>query len=163
MFDITHLHPMIVHFPIALLIIAFLADLAGIVFKRDFFSKVGFLLLALGTAGLIAAFFSGNYAAGGLTEAGTLKMAIERHEDAAELTLWLMIITFLVRLGLILARKYQGAVRVVPILLFLIAVLSMARTGYYGGELVFKHAAGVQLSIGNIGENLPVDEVEEND
>jgi len=32
--------------------------------------------------------------------------------------------------------------------LFLLGVLSIARTGYYGGELVFKHAAGVQLNIG---------------
>ncbi len=30
----------------------------------------------------------------------------------------------------------------------MIGVLSIARTGYYGGELVYKHAAGVQFNLG---------------
>ncbi len=45
MFDTSHLHPMIVHFPIALLIIGFLFDLAGVISKKDFFNKAGFYLL----------------------------------------------------------------------------------------------------------------------
>jgi hypothetical protein len=32
--------------------------------------------------------------------------------------------------------------------LFLLSVLAIARTGYYGGELVYKHAAGVELNLG---------------
>jgi hypothetical protein len=45
-------------------------------------------------------------------------------------------------------RKYTGLLRWIPLALFLVGVASMARTGYYGGELVFKHAAGVQLNLG---------------
>ena len=151
MFDLTHLHPMIVHFPIALLIVAFLADLGGLVLKKDFFNKVGLLLLVLGTAGVVAAYFSGHSAAEGLTEAGPLKMAMENHEDAALVTLWIIVATMVVRLALVAFKKYQGMVRWVPLVLFLVGVASVARTGYYGGELVFKHAAGVQLSIGAFG------------
>ena len=55
MFDPTLLHPMIVHFPIALLIVGFVSDLLGALIKRDFFSKVGFSLLILGTLGVVAA------------------------------------------------------------------------------------------------------------
>lgn len=148
MFDVTHLHPMIVHFPIALLIVALVADLGGVLLKREFFSKMGLLLLTLGTAGVIAAYFSGDFAADGLTEAGPLKMAIENHEDAALVTVWLMALTTIVRLALVVSRKYTGMIRWIPVMLFLVGVASMVRTGYYGGELVFKHAAGVQLSIG---------------
>lgn len=151
MFDFSHLHPMIVHFPIALLLVAFLSDLTGILFKRDFFTKAGLLMMLLGTAGVVAAYFSGDFASEGLTEAGPLKMAIERHEAAAELTLWLMVATVIVRLTLVALRKYAGALRWIPLVLFLVSVLSVVRTGYYGGELVFKHAAGVQFSLGTFG------------
>ena len=148
MFDTTHLHPMIVHFPIALLIVGFLSDLIGVFLKKDFFSKAGFYLLILGTAGVIAAYFSGNIAGDGVSEAGVLKQALENHEEAAELSLWLMVIASVVRIGIVLFKKYSGIFKWVAILLFLAGILSIARTGYYGGELVFKHAAGVQLNLG---------------
>ena len=148
MFDTTHLHPMIVHFPIALLIVGFLSDLIGVFLKKDFFSKAGFYLLILGTAGVIAAYFSGNIAGDGVSEAGVLKQALENHEEAAELSLWLMVIASVVRIGIVVFKKYSGILKWVAILLFLAGILSIARTGYYGGELVFKHAAGVQLNLG---------------
>ncbi len=148
MFDTTHLHPMIVHFPIALIIVGFLADLIGVIWKKDFFSKVGFYLLILGTLGVVAAYFSGNLAGGGITEAGPLKEALETHEEAAQLSLWLMIGVAVIRIALLLFKKYSGSLQWVAILLFFLGVLSIARTGFYGGELVFKHAAGVQFNIG---------------
>ena len=148
MFDITHLHPMIVHFPIALIIVGFLADLAGAIWKKEFFSKVGFYLLILGTLGAVAAYFSGNLAGGGITEAGTLKQALETHEEAAELSLWLMIGVAVLRIALTITKRYKGGLQWVAVVLFFLGVLSIARTGYYGGELVFKHAAGVQFNIG---------------
>jgi len=35
MFDTTHLHPMMVHFPIALLVLGFFAELLGIACKKQ--------------------------------------------------------------------------------------------------------------------------------
>jgi uncharacterized membrane protein len=148
MFDTTHLHPMIVHFPIALLIIGFLFDLTGAVFNKDFFSKTGFYLLILGTAGVLAAYISGNIAGDGVSEVGALKQALENHEEAAELSLWLMVVASIVRITIVLLKKYSGIFKWAAIVLFLAGILSIARTGYYGGELVFKHAAGVQLNLG---------------
>jgi uncharacterized membrane protein len=60
MFDTTHIHPMIVHFPIALIIVGFLADLIGILLKKEFFSRTGFYLLILGTLGAVTAYITGN-------------------------------------------------------------------------------------------------------
>ena len=148
MFDTTHLHPMIVHFPIALLIVGFLLDLIGAILNKDFFSKTGFYLLILGTMGVIAAYISGNIAGDGVSEAGALKQALENHEDAAQLSLWLMVIASIVRIVIVLLKKYSGVFKWVAVVLFLTGILSIARTGYYGGELVFKHAAGVQLNLG---------------
>ena len=83
MFDITLLHPMIVHFPIALLIVGFLFETIGLFVQKEFFSKTGFYLLILGTIGVITAYFTGQSAGDGITEVGTLKQALETHEGAA--------------------------------------------------------------------------------
>jgi uncharacterized membrane protein len=146
MFDTTHLHPMIVHFPIALLIVGLLFDLLSLALKKEFFSTAGFYLLILGTVGVVAAYLSGEYAGDGITETGALKLALERHESAALFSLWIMVSTALVRIALVTFKKYNGIFRWAAIVLFLLGVLSIARTGFYGGELVFKHAAGVQLN-----------------
>lgn len=146
--DLTHLHPMIVHFPIALLIVGFLSDLIGIITKREFFTQAGFYLLILGAAGVIAAFLSGDQAGSGISEEGVLKQALETHEDAASLTIWIVSVAAVFRLALVLLKKFKGVLKMLSLALFLFAVLSIGRTGFYGGELVYKHAAGVQLDLG---------------
>lgn len=146
--DLNHLHPMIVHFPIALLIVGFLADGIGLFLKKEFFNKAGLYLLILGTLGVVLAYLSGNYAGHGVTEEGSLKQALEVHEEAATLTLWLMIGAALVRIAMVILKKYVGVYRWIAFAILLLGVLSIARTGFYGGELVYKHAAGVQFDLG---------------
>ncbi len=148
MLELTHIHPMLVHFPIALLILGFLAELVALALKKKFFADAAFLLLITGALGAVAAVLSGSYAAGGLEEAGTLKQAVETHEGAAELAMWLAVIAAAFRTALVLIRKYTGSLRYLSAVLFLVAVLAAARAGYYGGELVFKHAAGVTFQLG---------------
>ena len=146
--DLTHLHPMIVHFPIALLIVGFLSDLVGLFTKREFFTQAGFYLLVLGALGVVAAYITGNQAGSGITEEGALKQALEVHEDAATWTIWIVSIAAVFRIALVLLNKFKGALKMVSIILFMLGVAAIARTGYYGGELVFKHAAGVQFNLG---------------
>lgn len=146
--DLTHLHPMIVHFPIALLIVGFLSDLIGILTKREFFTQAGFYLLILGAMGVAAAFISGDQAGSGISEEGVLKQTLETHEHAASLTIWIVSIAAVFRLALVLLNKFKGVLKMLSLALFLFAVLSIGRTGFYGGELVYKHAAGVQLDLG---------------
>lgn len=148
MFDTSHLHPMIVHFPIALLIVGFLAEVVGLVLKKEFFITAAFYLLVLGTLGVIAAFITGDIAGDGVSETGQLKNALETHEHAAQLTLWLMVGAAVVRIALVWMKKFNGILKYAAFVLFLVGVLSVARTGYYGGELVYKHAAGVQFNFG---------------
>jgi len=137
-----------VHFPIALIFVGFLFDLVSFFYNKEFFNKAGFIILILGTLGVIAAYLSGEYAGEGVVESGALGRALELHESAAQLSLWLMVGVALVRIAFVLLKKYSGVFKIISLILFLLGVLSIARTGYYGGELVFKHAAGVQLNIG---------------
>lgn len=151
--DISSLHPMIVHFPIALIIVGLLSDLAGLITKKEFFNKMGFYLLLTGTVGLVFSYYSGNAAGEGIEESGILKSAIENHEHAAQLSMILTIGTAIFRLLIVAFKKYSGALKYIAAVLFLVSVISIARTGYYGGELVYKHAAGVQISIDSVNNS----------
>lgn len=148
MFEASHLHPMIVHFPIALLMVGFLAEVIGLFLKKEFFSKAAFYLLLLGSLGVIAAFISGQFAGNGIEESGALKAAMETHETSALITIWLVSIASIVKLATLYFKKLEKQLRLVAFAIFLLGVLSVARTGYYGGNLVYKHAAGVQINLG---------------
>lgn len=149
MIDATHLHPMIVHFPIALLIVGFLFDIGGVFIKHESFTQTGFYLLVLGSAGIIAAFLSGNMAGGSIAQEGMLGKALEKHEEAAELTIWLVSITAILRILLVFIKRYSGYMKAGVLVLYFISIFAIGRTGYYGGKLVYENAAGVQINLGN--------------
>jgi uncharacterized membrane protein len=59
MMTASHLHVMVIHFPIALLIVAFLSELFGVLSKKQFFTNASFYLLILGSLGALVAYVSG--------------------------------------------------------------------------------------------------------
>ena len=148
MIDVTNFHPMIVHFPIALLIAGFGFDVAGLFINRDTFTKVGFYLLLIGAIGTIAALLSGEAAGEGVAEQGPLKIALERHESAAEATVWLAAVTASLRVFLVLIKKYKGYFKAGIVALYFASVVAVGLTGHYGGKLVYENAAGVKLNLG---------------
>ncbi|MDF1549340.1 MAG: DUF2231 domain-containing protein [Bacteroidales bacterium] len=146
MITATHLHAMVIHFPIALLMAGFLSELIALFSKKEFFKNAAFYLLILGALGAIVAYLSGSYAGEGIEE-GPLKIPVELHEQAANITLWLAIITALFRIGIYFFKVNRSWTKWVSIILFAAVVGAIARTGYLGGELVYSHGAGVQLAL----------------
>jgi uncharacterized membrane protein len=146
MISATHLHAMAVHFPIALLLVGFLFEVISFFYKKDFFKLSAFYLLLLGTIGTIVSYFAGEAAGDGMEE-GTLGKAIELHEQAATIALWLTIITALVYTIIHLLKYRKGWLRIIAVILFAGVIGSIARTGYLGGQLVYKHGAGVELAL----------------
>ncbi len=140
----THLHAMLVHFPIALLLVGFAAEIAGFITKKEFFHQVGFGLLLLGAAGAVLAYFTGDAAGEGLEE-GVLAQAVGLHEAAAARTLWAVLLAMAVRLAMEATETRQFWARSGALVLYLIAVCATAQTAYLGGQLVFVHGAGVEL------------------
>ncbi len=153
MFDQIPLHPIMVHFPIALILTACAAELVGAFTRRPFFTKAALLLLVVGALGAVAAYITGDAAGDGVEKAGALKSALEAHEDAATFTLWVIIGIALVRSFLAYRKLIGGWLRWGVVVMLLVGVAAIGRTGYLGGELVFKHAAGVQMqfSAPNLG------------
>ncbi len=125
-----------------------MAEFLGALTRRDFFSKAAWQLIALGTLGVVAAYITGNLAGDGVEEIGSLKTALEAHSDAAFWTLIVMCITAPLRILMAFRGWIKGWLRWGVVVMSFIGVLAVARTGYLGGELVFKHAAGVEINLG---------------
>lgn len=157
MFSATHLHAMFIHFPIALLIVGFLFEILSLIFKKEYFKKAAFYLLIFGALGTVASYFSGNAAGEGIEE-GPLKNPLEQHEQAATISLWLTVATA-VFYGLVAIMKNKKTwLKVVSVFLFAAVIGSIARTGYLGGQLVYKHGAGVELGLPDFSQQSDAEE-----
>lgn len=137
---------MLVHFPIALIMVGFLSEIVSLFYRTDFFRQTALYLLILGTLGTIASYLAGKAAGDGMDE-GSLGRAMEQHQQAATYALWLTIATAVLYLGVFFFQNKKSWVRVVSVLLFAMAIVAIGRTGYLGGQLVFKHGAGIELGM----------------
>jgi len=138
MFSTTHLHPMLVHFPIALVVVGFLAELAALYFKKEVcLTKLGFYLLLLGTLAAFAALLTGVLFTGEMTgAAGEIQ---EIHELFAWITLGTLTITSLLRLALQTKIKENKNFVKLAFVFYAVAAVSVSITGFYGGTLVFNY------------------------
>lgn len=152
MISATHLHAMVIHFPIALLMIGFLSELLGHLLRKPFFNQAAFYLLILGTFGTIIAYLSGDAAGEGMEE-GTLGKAIGMHEEAAIVTLWLAIGTSLVYTTILFFKVHHKWFKLISFVLFAAVIGAVTRTAYLGGQLVYKHGAGVELGLPDLNGN----------
>lgn len=144
------LHPKIIHFPIAFLIIYFVLEAVGISFKKDFFSKTAHLFLFLGVLGLVTAVLSGNQAeeiADKLSDQGaTIPFkAIGEHENYANITLWYFTALLVLRTFVVLKKKFTGYIKYSFIVLALVGAFLIYETGEHGGKLVYKYGVGTDL------------------
>lgn len=143
MFEISHLHPMLVHFPIALITIGFFADVLSLFFnkKEPCLSKVGFYLMIVGTLGAVAAFLSGEF----LTHEykGVLGELKERHELFCKITMYVMIAASLIRIYLVWKKKSNGGLKWLVFGLFFVATVSVGYSGLLGGTMVYNYMIGL--------------------
>jgi uncharacterized membrane protein len=146
MISATHFHAMVIHFPIALIMAGFLSEIISLFSKKEFFRHASIYLLLLGALGASVAYISGSYAGEGIEE-GPLKIPMELHEQAAGITLWLAIIAALFNVILYFLKYDRRWTKWVFIILITALAGSVTTTGYLGGQLVYKHAAGVQFDI----------------
>ncbi len=145
-----NLHAALVHFPIALLTVAPLADLGCMVFRRRvWLDRAASALYVIGTLGAGAAFLTGRRAAAALRDlSATIEAAVADHEDLALITLLAFVgITLLRLLVTWLARDDRrirlGIFRQVALPAALTGLVLLAITADHGGSLVFRHGVGV--------------------
>lgn len=137
------LHPMIVHFPIALLITSVLFDAASKIFKRDSLRDGALWLLVLGLIGGIAASIAGDFAEEAAEKAGIAESLIETHETLAFVTMGIFGVLLVWRL--FLRNNFTAQLFAIYLFVAAIGVGTLSATGYYGGDLVYEHGAGVNV------------------
>lgn len=138
MISTTHLHPMLVHFPIALVAVGFIAEIAALYFKKEIcFSKMGFYILILGTLSALAAWLTGNFFTAEM--AGTAGQIKETHELFASITLGTLLVTSSLRIVLQTKKNVTSGIKWTAFILYGLAAISVSITGFYGGTLVYNY------------------------
>jgi uncharacterized membrane protein len=151
------LHPLIIHFPIALLLVAPLFVIAALLVsapKRQLFMFSALVLMILGTASVYVAVSTGE-AAGKLAERTTqVNAVLERHEDLAEKTRVTFTVLTVVLAGILMAprlmkrepsRIMSAIVSVIFLVLYGGAAQLLTNTAHNGGLLV--HEFGVTAMV----------------
>lgn len=138
MFDTSHFHPMLVHFPIALVMVGFIAELAALIVKKELYSpKFSLYLLVIGTLAAVVTWLSGVLFTSEMSgAAGSVK---ESHELFALVTMLILIITSVVRLIVVFGKKENKTLKWVGFWLYGLAALTVSITGYLGGTLVYNY------------------------
>ncbi len=134
-------HPVTVHFPIVLLLVAALAAVVWAWRGSAAWRGAALLLMALGTAGAFASRITGEAMAEQSEGVPVVEMFIENHEKGA---LW-TVITGALATAALLAAWYAGrrgvrvgwAIRAGIALLALAAAALVAWTGHLGGLMVW--------------------------
>lgn len=139
MFTVSHLHPMLVHFPIALVSIGFLLEIFYLLRKKEVcLTKAGFYLLILGTLAAVVTWLSGMLFTSEME--GAAGQIRETHELFANITLALLLIAASLRVYLSVKKKEDNkAMKNIALLLYALATVSVFATGFFGGTLVYNY------------------------
>jgi len=152
------MHPLVVHFPLGLLLIAWIPMLLCVIDKkrRAKWIHTSLTLLILGTAFTFAAVFTGEAAEDIVGSTSQLiEDAIHKHEETAESARNLFIVTTILFAFACIARKKLANSKKKPALTALgiliaisysLATLTLANAGHQGGLLVHHH--GIHAPLG---------------
>lgn len=136
-------HPLIVHFPIALLTVSFLFDLAGIALKKEHLHRTAWWMLVCGIIGLAGAVTSGILAGQSVAIPAGATGHFEIHEGMAFVAAALSAIVFFWRVSH--RTAFPENRRAVYLLLTLAALTAVWIGAWYGGELVYTAGVGIKV------------------
>jgi uncharacterized membrane protein len=129
---------MIVHFPVALITVGFLAEVVSLFFKSEkCLSKTGFYLLILGALSAIAAWSTGHLFTNEPAQ-GAIVGIFEKHETGALITMLLMIIGSVFRIFLVIRKKEEEPIlKWIAFGIYILAFAAVTFTGLMGGTMVY--------------------------
>jgi uncharacterized membrane protein len=141
------LHPLLVHFPIALLIIGFIALIVSY-WKPRFYKLFAFILFGLGWASGILAYMTGDDAREFARRNWGIDIhhVVHLHETYA---MWTLIV-FAIVLVLMVAEYLSPTVlfKTLTLICAVIGIILLFMTGHYGGKMVYDmpHHSGTHIS-----------------
>jgi len=146
----TSIHPVVVHFPITLLLTAALFDAACLVVRRFLWlDRAAAVLMTLGGIGAGVAYLTGRRAAEAAAPVtGVAQGVLADHQDLALLTLYASGAAIALRLFVSYLGRHDlevnfGIFRLAALVLVFVAAALLLLTAFHGGQLVFEHGIGV--------------------
>ena len=134
MFDTAHIHPMVVHFPIALALLGCLLEFISLIRKKDF--CCGEVLLYFATVSALVAITTGSLFTPNFT-IEKLAEAKDIHSDFAGMTVMMLCIASVLYLLKYFWKKYTPTLRKIGFFFYLLGAFCVGITGYLGGVLVY--------------------------
>ncbi len=160
------LHPLIVHFPIALLLVAPVLVLLGLVvrpYSRGLLAGALTLML-LGTAGAWVAVETGEAAAQLADRTPEITTTLQRHQELAEttrtvFTLLAALFAVLFFAPVVLRKDWKPALVYTShglfLAFYLAGMLVLANTAHAGGTLVHEHGVRAMISSAPVEADAP--------
>jgi len=158
------LHPLVIHFPIALLLIAPLFVIVGAVIsppKGRGFLVSALILMVLGTASAFLAVETGEAAGQVAGSTPAIKATLEQHQDLAGTTLVLFSLLTVAFAALLfvpgsreLDRRVNAALLAAFLIFYATGALFLVNTARHGGRLV--HEFGVRAPVAASVATTPV-------
>jgi len=136
------LHPAIVHFPIALAMVALLFEVISRHRRLAGLAPAGSLLVVLAALGALAAYVTGRLAADEAVVPPDAAGILDTHEDLGIAVMVGLVMLALVRLALARGGRSSGVAAWLYIGAFAVVVALVVRTGHLGGQMVFRHGVG---------------------
>lgn len=137
------LHPVVVHFAVALPVVVLLIEVANLYFKRRALSVTSLLFLLLAAVFYVAAYYTGK-ADGG--EAFSLLNAeaqneLKDHRLLGTYLVYALAVPIVFKLlAMLLMQKWARGALIISLIIF---ISFLVKQGYDGGELVYKHGVNV--------------------
>lgn len=135
------IHPILVHFPIAFLVLAAGLHIVSLFVPNQDIRKFAFWLHLAGTAAAVAAILSGDYAEGQIVQNEAIKELAGEHETLGMISGWgfgvLAIWAYLRQKTEVLWE------RIAFVVVFVLMTTVLLIAAQHGGEMVYEHGAGV--------------------
>jgi len=142
------LHPALVHFPIVLILLGAVVAVAAAFIRRWHLPVIAAVLFVLGAIGSVIAVQTGERDSELVGETAAIEQVLDQHEKWAERTQIAAIIVALLAVAAVVTSRWPLAARALGVATAAgacAATWCVAETGHYGGQLVYRHGAGVNL------------------
>lgn len=137
---------MVVHFPIALLIVAFAVDLIALFFRRiQFLPRMSTILYILGALGALGAVLSGEAAADSVLVTGKASTVLTTHSDLGKITMWWFLSYGVLRITLWWWLSFKLIVWIPVTIIGAVGLIPLFQSANFGGEMVYEHGVGVAV------------------
>ena len=137
-----NIHPLLVHFPIGLLMAAVATDVAGWMLRCNrWLRNVATFLYVVGTLMAVATYLTGRMAGQSVWLPGMAQAVVKEHWEWAFRTVWFFGLMTAARLVVLWPRRRDPRRVVIAVFAVagLVGVVLLGETGDRGGRLVYQH------------------------